>query len=132
MEWYPTLVPIWITYLTCHRTLGFGPNLYQKSFFECFALVGITIIYFESLLHVLKTWFWLYMRQLPSIWSDRRTKLMCSKVGKFWEQCNPFFCTLSVILINLVSTSVGQNCQMAFILKLWTSIHTQLIGMNNP
>jgi hypothetical protein len=101
---------------------GFRPNLYQKSFFECFTLVGITLIYFESLLHVLKTWFWLYMHQLPSIWSDWRTKLMCSKVDKFWEQCNSFFCNLNVILINLVSIGARQSCKLQSIhnWSIWT------------
>jgi hypothetical protein len=94
---------------------GFRPNLYQKSFFECFALMGITLIYFESLLHVSKIWFWLYMHQLPSIWSDWKTKLMRSKVDKFLEQCNPFFCNLNVILTNLVSIGARQSCELQFV-----------------
>jgi hypothetical protein len=50
-------------------------------------------MYLESVLHVLKTWFWLYMHQLPLIQSDGKTKLMHVKVDWFKEQRNPFFAT---------------------------------------
>jgi hypothetical protein len=43
---------------------------------------------------------------------------MHAKVDWFKEQRNPFFCNLIVILINVVFTSAGRNCQMTFILKL--------------
>jgi len=39
------------------------------------------------------------------------------KVDRFRQQCNPFFCNLNVILINVVFTSARRNCQMIFILN---------------